>query len=154
MKIFEQLTSSPLGEIYIRANNHAILRIDYVKEPKKLLNLSNDLTQKAHQQLQEYFQHKRKTFSLPIQLKGTPFQKVVWNALSSIDFGQTRSYSYIAEQINNPKAVRAVGNTNRLNPISIIIPCHRVIGKNKNLVGYNGGLDKKLWLLKHEKTLL
>ena len=97
---------------------------------------------------------KRKEFDLPLLLKGTPFQKQVWEALLNIPFGETRSYKQIAEAIGNPKAVRAVGMANNKNPLLIVVPCHRVIGANGKLVGYAVGLDKKEFLLKLEKSLL
>lgn len=102
-------------------------------------------------QLAEYFAKDRKDFDLPLAPAGTPFQKQVWNMLCSIPYGETRSYQEIAVLIGNPKGCRAVGMANNKNPISIIIPCHRVIGKNGSLVGYGGGLPVKEWLLEHEQ---
>ena len=107
----------------------------------------------AFRQLSEYFSGKRKEFHLPLLLKGTDFQKQVWNALLKIPFGETRSYKQIAEAIGNPKAVRAVGMANNKNPLLIVVPCHRVIGANGKLVGYAVGLEKKEFLLKLEKNL-
>lgn len=107
----------------------------------------------AFRQLSEYFSGKRKEFHLPLLLKGTDFQKQVWNALLKIPFGETRSYKQIAEAIGNTKAVRAVGMANNKNPLLIVVPCHRVIGANGKLVGYAVGLDKKEFLLKLEKSL-
>ena len=107
----------------------------------------------AFRQLSEYFSGKRKEFHLPLLLKGTDFQKQVWNALLKIPFGETRSYKQIAEAIGNPKAIRAVGRANNKNPLLIVVPCHRVIGANGKLVGYAVGLDKKEFLLKLEKSL-
>ncbi len=104
----------------------------------------------AKSQLEEYFQGARKTFDLPLQPAGTPFQKKVWDALCTIPYGETRSYKEIALQIHNPRGCRAVGMANNRNPIMIVIPCHRVIGSNGSLVGYAGGLDIKEWLLQHE----
>lgn len=105
-------------------------------------------------QLDEYFQGKRFTFDIPLQLFGTPFQKKVWTALLSIPYGETRSYKEIANAIAQPTAVRAVGNANNKNPIAIIIPCHRVIGSNGALVGYGGGIERKQQLLALEKASL
>jgi len=102
-------------------------------------------------QLQDYFSGKRKDFSLQIKPKGTPFQQNVWAALQNIPYGQTASYGDIARNINNPKACRAVGMANKRNPIPIIIPCHRVIGKDGSLTGFGGGLDLKKQLLDLEK---
>jgi methylated-DNA-[protein]-cysteine S-methyltransferase len=104
----------------------------------------------AARQLEEYFAGKRKIFSLPLDFHGTDFQKKVWAALLTIPFGETRSYAQIAIQIGNPKAVRAVGAANGKNPISIIAPCHRVIGSNGGLTGFAGGLAAKTLLLSHE----
>ena len=109
---------------------------------------------KALKQMSEYFSGQRKEFDLPLYFEGTEFQKSVWNELRKIPYGATVSYKYIAEGIKNEKAVRAVGNVNNKNKIMIIVPCHRVIGKNGRLVGFAGGLDKKEFLLEHEKKFL
>lgn len=102
-------------------------------------------------ELKEYAKGKRKTFTRPLVLEGTQFQKAVWEALLAIPYGETRSYQQIAEAVKSPKALRAVGQACHVNPIGIIVPCHRVIGKNGKLTGYAGGLDYKVLLLKHEK---
>ena len=152
-KFIQYLLSPHLGLIEIIATNKAIISVNYVK--KELLPIKkNALTQACTKQLGEFLNEERKKFTLELEFSGTQFQMKVWKALLKIPFAETRSYSDIATQISHTKAVRAVGNTNRINPISIIIPCHRVIGKNNTLTGYNGGLDKKLWLLKHEKNQL
>lgn len=105
-------------------------------------------------QLDEYFKAQRKDFDLPLELEGTEFQMKVWKELRKIPYGKTLSYRDIAKRIRNEKAVRAVGTANGRNPISIVIPCHRVIASNDKLAGYAGGLDKKEKLLKLEKVLL
>lgn len=105
-------------------------------------------------QLEEYFEGKRQEFDIKILMRGTEFQKKVWNALMEIPYGKAVSYKYIAEKIGNPNASRAVGNANNKNRIMILIPCHRVIGKDGKLVGYAGGLDKKKKLLEIEGILL
>ncbi|CDE23966.1 methylated-DNA--protein-cysteine methyltransferase [Amedibacillus dolichus CAG:375] len=110
-------------------------------------------TTQCIRQLQEYFDGLRKEFTLPLVLEGTAFQKKVWTALCKIPYGETRSYQDIARMIDQPKACRAVGMANNRNPIVIVIPCHRVIGKNKTLVGYGGGLKRKEYLLKLEKNV-
>ena len=102
-------------------------------------------------ELMEYMEGKRKAFTRPLVLEGTRFQKAVWEALVAIPYGETRSYQQIAEAVQSPKALRAVGQACHVNPIGIIVPCHRVIGKNGKLTGYAGGLDYKVLLLKHEK---
>jgi methylated-DNA-[protein]-cysteine S-methyltransferase len=104
----------------------------------------------AERQLADYFAAKRETFSLQLDFVGTDFQKEVWHALATIPFGETRSYAQIATQIGRPKAVRAVGAANGKNPISIVVPCHRVIGSNGELTGFAGGLETKATLLRIE----
>ena len=120
----------------------------------KMAELSEDLQhpilQETVKQLNEYFQGQRQIFDLPLDFEGTEFQHKVWQALLTIPFGETRSYKQIAEQIGNVKAVRAVGAANGKNPISIITPCHRVVGANGKLVGFAGGLENKDILLKIE----
>jgi methylated-DNA-[protein]-cysteine S-methyltransferase len=101
--------------------------------------------------LREYFAGERKSFDLPLDMRGTPFQKNVWEALLAIPFGETRSYGQLARQLGNPQSTRAVGAANGRNPISIIVPCHRVIGASGKLTGFAGGLDVKARLLELEK---
>ena len=140
---------SPIGLIEITASEKGITSLrftnDKKRNPKKSKHLSDCV-----KQLDEYFSCKRKKFSLKLNLRGTEFQKKVWKELSKIPFGKTVAYKDIAVGIGNPKAVRAVGNANNKNNISIIIPCHRVIGSNGNLVGYGGGLWRKKWLIDFE----
>ena len=112
------------------------------------------LIKEAHQQLSEYLKGERKSFDLPLRMKGTDFQQRVWNALLKIPYGETRSYKQIAEAIGNPKAVRAVGMANNRNPLLIVVPCHRVIGADGKLVGYGAGIEKKEFLLRLENSLL
>lgn len=111
------------------------------------LTRSKEKVLPIRKQLEQYFAGERRSFDLPLDLCGTAFQKKVWDTVSKIEYGKTRSYKEIAEQIGAPKAVRAVGGANNRNPIPIIIPCHRVIGSNGNMVGYGGGLEKKETLL-------
>ena len=115
--------------------------------------METSLIKEAFLQLNEYLQGIRKEFDLPLNPRGTEFQKRVWKALLDIPYGETRSYKQIAETIGNPKAVRAVGMANNRNPLLIVVPCHRVIGANGKLVGYGAGLDKKEFLLQLEKSL-
>jgi len=105
----------------------------------------------AERQLGEYFDGKRRSFSVPLDMRGTSFQKSVWEALLAIPFGETRSYRDLAKKLGNPRATRAVGAANGRNPISIIVPCHRVIGSNGNLTGFAGGLETKARLLELEQ---
>ena len=107
---------------------------------------------KTQQQLQEYFAGQRQQFDVPLDFEGTEFQKKVWQALLSIPFGETRSYKQIAEQVGSVNAMRAVGAANGKNPISIIVPCHRVVGASGKLVGFAGGLDNKAILLRLESS--
>ena len=106
----------------------------------------------TYKQIEEYLLGNRKKITVPIKLKGTEFQKKVWNALLEIPYGKTMSYKQIAEKIGNPKACRAVGMANHNNPIAIIVPCHRVIGNNRKLVGYAGGVEVKQKLLEIESN--
>lgn len=124
------------------------------KPGEKTVEMRTPLSDETARQLEEYFQGTRKTFDLPLRMNGTEFQKQVWEALLTIPYGETRSYSELAEQIGRPKAARAVGMANHRNPIAILVPCHRVIGKNGSLTGYAGGIDKKEMLLELEKSNL
>ncbi|MDO5037204.1 MAG: methylated-DNA--[protein]-cysteine S-methyltransferase [Tissierellia bacterium] len=105
------------------------------------------LTQEAFRQLMDYFKGQRRTFSLPLKMEGTPFQREVWEALLKIPYGQTWSYKDLAQAVGRPRAYRAVGGANNKNPIAIIVPCHRVIGADGSLVGYGDGLETKAYLL-------
>jgi methylated-DNA-[protein]-cysteine S-methyltransferase len=140
---------SPIGTIEIKASTRGITHLVFTDQKNTPTNTCNVLNQ-CKKQLNEYFSGKRKSFSLPLDSKGTDFQKSIWSALVDIPFGKTVSYGDIANVINNPKAVRAVGAANGKNPISIIVPCHRVIGSNGKLTGYAWGLERKSWLLNHE----
>jgi len=111
----------------------------------------SDIIEKTRTELEEYFQGERKEFDVPIQMVGTDFQKSVWNALLKVPYGTTSSYLQLAKEINNAKAVRAVASANGANSMAIIIPCHRIIGSNGELVGYAGGLPIKKRLLTLEK---
>lgn len=143
--------NSPIGWLLLTANEKALERIDFSEEPGTTATRS-EILQEAVRQLGEYFTGSRQTFDLPLHLRGTPFQQQVWSALLQVPYGQTASYKDIAQAIGNPKAVRAVGLANGRNPIPIIVPCHRIIGANGQLVGYSSGLWRKEWLLKHERS--
>jgi methylated-DNA-[protein]-cysteine S-methyltransferase len=146
-----------IGRISVEENGIAITKICFVKKDEQnevAEKNETELLKKAIKQLEEYFEGKRNSFNLPLEPKGTEFQKKVWNALIEIPFGETRSYVEIAKIVGNEKASRAVGMANNKNPIPIIIPCHRVIGSNGKLVGYAGGLDIKEKLLEVEKKYL
>ena len=157
MKLSYLYLESPVGRLKLVANHHALVAVLWKNENPnrvKMAELSEDLQhpilQETVKQLNEYFQGQRQIFDLPLDFEGTEFQHKVWQALLTIPFGETRSYKQIAEQIGNVKAVRAVGAANGKNPISIITPCHRVVGANGKLVGFAGGLENKDILLKIE----
>ena len=149
--IYKELETE-IGSIYILEEDGNITGLTYDKQETAGIEKGfSSLLEKAERQLTEYFEGRRKSFDLPLELKGTDFQVKVWKALEKIPYGETKSYQEIAEEIGSPKAFRAVGNANNKNPVSIIIPCHRVIGKSGKLVGYGGGLDKKEYLLHLEE---
>lgn len=140
-----------LGIIGIRENNKSITNIYFSKVDTNDNIYETDLIKKCFKQLKEYFEGSRIKFDLPLDIKGTEFQKKVWNELLKIPYGEVKSYKDIAASIGNEKACRAIGMANNKNPIPIIIPCHRVIGSNGKLVGYAGGLNVKEKLLNIEK---
>jgi len=117
---------------------------------EKLASSTNNITELCKQQLTEYFAGQRQTFTVPLDPQGTSFQQSVWHCLSQIPFGEVNTYGDIAKMLNKPKASQAVGGANGRNPITLIVPCHRVIGANGSLTGYAGGIERKLWLLNHE----
>jgi methylated-DNA-[protein]-cysteine S-methyltransferase len=145
-----------IGLLGIKENGTNITEIYFGKDeiPINIELKETSLIKKTIDQLEEYFEGKRKSFDLPFEPKGTEFQKSVWNELLKIPYGETCSYGEIAKRIGNPKASRAIGMANNRNPISIIIPCHRVIGASGKLVGYGGGIDIKEKLLNLEKENL
>ncbi len=143
--------NSIIGDIFISADENFLLSVQFVNH-NFIENKENKIIRQTIKQLDEYFRGKRKKFELPLNPKGTEFQKKVWLQLMKIPYGKTATYKDIATLIGNPNASRAVGNANNKNPIAIIIPCHRVIGSNNKLTGYAGGLDKKEKLLNLEKN--
>lgn len=147
---------SPLGRMTLQADQQGLLGAwfsTHTTQPMHLGDYSADcpILNKVIQQLDEYFTGQRTQFELPLAASGTPFQQSVWHALCKIPYGEVWSYQQLAEAMGNPKAVRAVGLANGKNPISIIVPCHRVIGKNGQLTGYAGGLERKAFLLELEQ---
>lgn len=156
LPIFYSHLTSPIGELLLASSAAGLLAIRFEEEAKALppsaeWRCEAEPFHEAIQQLREYFAGKRLVFDLPLAPQGTPFQLKVWQALQEIPYGETISYSELANRIGNPRAVRAVGAANGSNPIPIIIPCHRVIGSNGALVGYGGGLPIKKKLLALEK---
>ena len=150
--IYKKIIETPIGKIYIAEENNKIIEINLDSKKNNYEIKNTKVLSLAEKQLLEYFEGKRKKFDLPLKLKGTPFQEKVWNELLKIPYGETRTYGEIAKNIENPKAARAVGMANHNNPISIVVPCHRVIGVNNKLVGYGLGIDKKQYLLELEKN--
>ena len=138
---------SPIGRLLLRANDSYLLQVVFGSAAHQH---SCSLLEETKRQLDAYFAGSLRNFSLPLLPEGTAFQQKVWNQLRTIPYGHTVSYADIAQAIGSDKAYRAVGMANNRNPIAIIIPCHRVIGKNGKLVGYAGGLDTKAFLLAHE----
>ncbi|WP_342755085.1 methylated-DNA--[protein]-cysteine S-methyltransferase [Pantoea sp. MBD-2R] len=159
MDYFFKLLPSPVGELTLIASDNGLAAILWENEnPKRVRammpqeNPSHPILLETERQLTEYFAGQRRCFTVKLDFVGTEFQKKVWAALVAIPFGETRSYAEIARQIGHPAAVRAVGAANGKNPISIIAPCHRVIGSNGKLTGFAGGLTAKALLLKIEAT--
>jgi methylated-DNA-[protein]-cysteine S-methyltransferase len=144
--------SSPVGELILESDSDKIIKLGFLKDSKQEEILSPVIDQ-CKLELEEYFSGRRKFFSFEMDLRGTAFQVKIWNELLSIPFGKTISYEELAIGVGNIKSIRAVGLANGQNPIAIVVPCHRVIGKSGELVGYGGGLDKKIWLLQHEGAM-
>lgn len=142
-----------LGYITIFEENNQIVKLKFGKLEDNSNFILSPLIKKTFQELDEYFEEKRKTFDIPINPKGTDFQKKVWMELTKIPYGNYTTYKDIAEKIGNENASRAIGNANNKNPILIIIPCHRVIGSNNKLRGYSSGINYQEKLLKIEKIL-
>ena len=148
---------SPLGTVTLQANDQGLLGVwfeTHTTRPEDLGTKEDSfpIFQLVIEQLDRYFTGEVIQFNVPIAAKGTTFQQSVWQALTTIPYGDTWSYAQLAEAIGNPKAVRAVGLANGKNPVSVIVPCHRVIGKNGKLTGYAGGIERKQSLLEIEGT--
>jgi methylated-DNA-[protein]-cysteine S-methyltransferase len=151
--------ASPVGKLKLVASDQGLVAILWENDSPRRVRLSELIAEEQHpvlleveRQLGEYFAGTRKTFSIALDMRGTRFQKDVWEALLAIPFGETRSYAQLARQLGNPRATRAVGAANGRNPVSIIVPCHRVIGSSGKLTGFAGGLDTKARLLSLEKS--
>lgn len=164
--MYSRLIDSPIGPITLVAEEGAITGLYFgdaiansmknsadkgaPENAKQKRSQEEGILDQCEKELAAYFIGKLRTFTVPIRAIGTPFRERVWEALLQIPYGETVSYLDIAKEIDNPKAVRAVGGANHNNPISIIVPCHRVIGTNGSLTGYGGGMDAKQWLLELE----
>ena len=145
--MYQKSIKTPIGTLYIVEENEKIIEIRYKTPKDNALEKDTKLLQKAEKEIDEYFKGERKEFDLPLNPKGTEFMKKVWKELQKIPYGKTATYGEIAKRIGNPKASRAVGMANHKNPIPIIIPCHRVVGKNNKMVGYALGISNKKYLL-------
>jgi len=158
MTHFYKTIQSPVGMLKLVSGDRGLGAILWEDDDPKRVPLGDliespdhPVLKRAERQLNEYFAGTRTAFDLDLDFVGTDFEKKVWSALLAIPFGETRSYAEIASAIGNPGAARAVGAANSRNPISIVAPCHRVIGSNGDLTGFAGGLDAKRFLLAHEK---
>lgn len=154
MSLFFRLVDSPVDRLKLVASDKGLVAVLWENDSPKRVKLEEALDGTNHpilarteEQLKEYFAGKRKLFSIPLDIRGTPFQRHVWQVLQTIPFGETRTYSDLAKQLGNPAATRAVGAANGRNPVSIIVPCHRVIGASGKLTGFAGGLAAKAHLL-------
>lgn len=152
MNFYYDNFDTPLGLMEVIATESSVKSIYFVDSTKP--KRPNSITQMTQVQLNEYFDSRRAVFTLPLDADGTDFQKTVWQALTTIPSGHTCSYGDIAKQIGNPKGMRAVGLANGKNPMTIVVPCHRVIGANGKLTGYAFGVERKAWLLNHEGDTL
>ncbi|AJA07885.1 methylated-DNA-protein-cysteinemethyltransferase [Sphingopyxis fribergensis] len=159
MTYFSKTIWSPVGELTLVANDRGLAAILWENDKPDRVRLGTMSEKPDHpvlveteRQLGEYFAGERRSFDVPLSFAGTDFQKRVWAALLAIPFGETRSYGEIADQLGNPGASRAVGAANGRNPISIIAPCHRVVGSNGKLTGFAGGLEAKAFLLDLERA--
>lgn len=155
----------PLGTLLAAVDDSGVRALEFAKADGPIRQLQamqrrlegplergeHPLIDRLRGQLAGYFEGERRVFDLPLRFSGTPFQERVWSALLTIPYGEVRSYLDIARALGDPKAVRAVGAANGSNPISIVVPCHRVIGSDGSIVGYGGGIERKQWLLAHER---
>jgi methylated-DNA-[protein]-cysteine S-methyltransferase len=157
---------SPLGELLLAAGDAGLTSVHFEehrhaqgpgagwRHVADVAGRASDVLAAARAQLAEYFAGERTAFSLPLAARGTPFQECVWAALRDIGFGETISYAELARRVAAPAAVRAVGGANARNPLSVVVPCHRVVGADGSLTGFGGGIERKRWLLQHEGALL
>lgn len=158
MSNFTTYYQSPVGMLRISGTEHYISEISFIDNPDELSGNTGQsnlpvMAIQAIEQLIQYFHGIRREFDLPISQEGTEFQQRVWNELTNIPFGKTLSYQDMARRLGDPKVIRAAASANGKNHVSIVVPCHRVIGSNRDLVGYGGGLWRKKWLLEHENKI-
>jgi methylated-DNA-[protein]-cysteine S-methyltransferase len=157
--MYYNIIESPICQVLLAGDEEGLKHVIFLKGEKHVETpddwvKNKEYFREAERQFEAYFSGKLKSFDLKLASRGTDFQKAVWKALCEIPYGETRTYKDIAESIEKPKAYRAVGRANNLNPIAIVVPCHRVIGSTGKLVGYASGLDVKEYLLKLEKDNL
>lgn len=154
--VYFSIMASPVGPLTICCTDKGLLRLDLHGRPPDGAGFdwvkSEEKTRPAASELSEYFAGRRRRFTVPLDIRGTPFQKRVWQALMTIPYGCTRSYGDIAQQIGRPRASRAVGQANHHNPLAIVVPCHRVVACHGGLGGYGGGLQMKQALLDLERN--
>lgn len=143
---------TPMGMAELQGDENGLASISVLNEEKPI-GIIPDVLEDAIYQFQEYFEGTRENFDLKLNPSGTDFQKKVWDALCEIPYGKTVSYLELSKKLGDPKAIRAVAAANGKNPLWIVVPCHRVIGSNGDLVGYAGGLHRKKWLLEHESPV-
>ncbi|HUM52914.1 MAG TPA: methylated-DNA--[protein]-cysteine S-methyltransferase [Chitinophagales bacterium] len=154
MNSFLSYLQTPIGLIEIKANDEHILSVLFLDDNRILdENSENEISLIGKQQLEDYFANKRSMFDLPLFFASTEFQQKVWLQLQTIPFGKTISYLQLALDLGDEKCIRAAASANGKNPFAIVVPCHRVIGKDGSLTGYAGGLWRKQWLLEHEGNL-
>ena len=159
MNLFYKFIATPIGRLKLVASDKGLVAILWDNDSPRRVRLSEVVERPEHpvlacteKELIEYFACKRDVFTVPLDMRGTYFQRQVWEALLGIPFGETRTYGQLANQLGNPKAARAVGAANGRNPIAIIVPCHRLVGFSGKLTGFAGGLDAKAHLLKLEAS--
>ena len=155
--------SSPIGNLLLSASSRGLTGVQFENDiverfvvtdafKKTELKQATGFVHVVEQQLKEYFARQRTVFEVELDLHGTPFQVDVWKSLARIPYGKTTSYGQQAKWVGRPSAVRAVGGANGRNPVAIVLPCHRVVGANGSLTGFGGGVERKIWLLEHEKN--
>lgn len=159
MSLSYKFLKSPVGKLKLVASDEGLVAVLWEKEtnPRRVRleglveNANHPMLKRAEAELNEYFAGERNTFTIPLDMRGTGFQKSVWDALRKIPFGETKTYGELAVQLGNPRATRAVGAANGRNPVAIVVPCHRVIGHSGKLTGFAGGLTAKAYLLTLER---
>jgi O-6-methylguanine DNA methyltransferase len=156
-----RVIDSPVGPLFLRTTSKGIRRLEFLREaierePRKSEiegEGSSEFAAEVEKQITEYFEGTRRAFDLPLDLEGTDFQLGVWNAIAGVPFGETLTYSQIAAAVGRPTSYRAAGNACGANPVVIIVPCHRIVGTDRGLHGFGGGLDTKTFLLRHEGSI-